>query len=286
MSITALYNLLQSNNPALFLDISAVIWYNVPWFLTKKKGDVTPPMNSINNKKRSLFLQGIIDGLPICFGYLSVAFAFGISAIGCGLTALEALLISLTNVTSAGQVAGIGIIAAGGSLIEMAVSQLGINLRYALMSVSLSQKLGKSIRLIDRFIISFMNTDEVFGVASSKNGLVERNYMYGLIIPPYIGWSVGTILGAIAGNILPVSVTSALGIAVYGMFVAIVMPKAKKEYPVALCAFAAILLSCCFRYLPGLKEVPSGFSVIICAVVASIIFALFSPLNTDKEDRQ
>ncbi|MBR3995114.1 MAG: hypothetical protein IKI97_07515, partial [Clostridia bacterium] len=85
MSITALYNLLQSNNPALFLDISAVIWYNVPWFLTKKKGDVTPPMNSINNKKRSLFLQGIIDGLPICFGYLSVAFAFGISAIGCGL---------------------------------------------------------------------------------------------------------------------------------------------------------------------------------------------------------
>lgn len=243
-------------------------------------------MYGIKNKKRGLFLQGIIDGLPICFGYLSVAFAFGISAIGSGLTALEAILISLTNVTSAGQVAGIGIIAAGGSLIEMAVSQLGINLRYALMSVSLSQKLGKSISLFDRFIISFVNTDEVFGVASSRNGPVERNYMYGLIIPPYVGWSVGTLLGAVAGNILPLSVTSALGIAVYGMFVAIVMPKAKKESAVAICAIAAIILSCGFRYLPVIKEVPSGFAVILCAVISSLAFALISPLNTDREDEQ
>ncbi len=243
-------------------------------------------MNSVKTKKRSLFLQGIIDGLPICFGYLSVAFAFGISAIGCGLTALEALLISMTNVTSAGQVAGIGIIAAGGSLAEMAVSQIGINLRYALMSVSLSQKFGKSIRLIDRFIIAFVNTDEVFGVASSKPGNVERSYMYGLIIPPYVGWSIGTILGALAGNILPASVTSALGIAVYGMFVAIVIPKAKTDHPVAVCALAAILLSCAFRYIPFLNRVPGGFSVIICAVIASGIFAVVSPVETDKEEKQ
>lgn len=243
-------------------------------------------MNTVKSKKRSLFLQGIIDGLPICFGYLSVAFAFGISAVGSGLTALEALLISMTNVTSAGQVAGIGIIAAGGSLIEMAVSQIGINLRYALMSVSLSQKFGKSIRLPDRFLIAFVNTDEVFGVASSKSGNVERNYMYGLIIPPYVGWSVGTILGALAGNILPDSVTSALGIAVYGMFVAIVIPKAKEEHPVAICALAAIVLSCAFKYIPGLNSVPGGFSVIICAVIASAIFAFAAPIKTDEEDKK
>ncbi|MBR5308952.1 MAG: AzlC family ABC transporter permease [Clostridia bacterium] len=241
-------------------------------------------MNNI--KKRSLFLQGLIDGLPICFGYLSVAFAFGISAVGSGLSALEALLISMTNVTSAGQVAGIGIIAAGGSLIEMAVSQIGINLRYALMSVSLSQKLGKSIRLFDRFIIAFVNTDEVFGVASGKSGNVERSYMYGLIIPPYIGWSIGTITGALAGNILPASVTSALGIAVYGMFVAIVMPKAKAEHPVAICALAAIVLSCAFKYLPVLSSVPGGFSVIICAVVASAVFAFVAPIKQNEEDER
>lgn len=243
-------------------------------------------MTKNKSKKRSLFLQGIIDGLPICFGYLSVAFAFGISAVGSGLSAIEALLISMTNVTSAGQVAGIGIIAAGGSLLEMAVSQLGINLRYALMSVSLSQKFGKSISLFDRFIIAFVNTDEVFGVASSKDGCVERSYMYGLIVPPYVGWSIGTILGALAGNILPGAVTSALGIAVYGMFVAIVVPKAKKERPTALCALGAILLSCAFRYVPFLSGVPGGFSVIICAVIASALFAYIAPINSDKEDEQ
>ena len=243
-------------------------------------------MNAVKIKKKSLFLQGIIDGLPICFGYLSVAFAFGISAVGSGLSALEALLISMTNVTSAGQVAGIGIIAAGGSHAEMAVSQIGINLRYALMSVSLSQKFGKSIRLIDRFIIAFVNTDEVFGVASSKSGNVERNYMYGLIVPPYVGWSVGTILGALAGNILPASVTSALGIAVYGKFVAIVIPKAKAEHPVAICALAAIVLSCAFKYIPMLNKVPGGFSVIICAVIASAIFAFASPIKSDEEENQ
>lgn len=235
-------------------------------------------------KKKSLFIKGIIDGLPICFGYLSVAFAFGISAINSGLSALEALLISMSNVTSAGQVAGIGIIAAGGSLVEMAVSQLGINLRYALMSVSLSQKFGKSIHLFDRFILAFVNTDEVFGVASSKEGNVEKSYMYGLIIPPYVGWSVGTIIGALAGNILPAAFTSALGIAVYGMFVAIVTPKAKSDKAVAACALAAIILSCAFRYLPLLCEVPSGFSVIICAVIASGFFAIIAPIKTDKED--
>jgi len=243
-------------------------------------------MKNVQRKKRSLFLQGIIDGLPICFGYMSVAFAFGIAAIGSGLSALEALLISMTNVTSAGQVAGIGIIAAGGSLIEMAVSQLGINLRYALMSVSLSQKFGKSISLFDRFIIAFVNTDEVFGVASGKQGQVERSYMYGLIIPPYLGWSAGTILGALAGNILPQSLTSALGIAVYGMFVAIVIPKAKNEHPVAICALVAIALSCSFKYIPFLAKVPSGFSVIICAVISSIVFAFIAPIKQDKEDEQ
>ena len=199
-------------------------------------------------KEQNSFLKGIKDGIPICLGYLSVSFAFGIFSIQNGLSILEAVLISMTCVTSAGQLAGVPIIATGGSLIELAVTQLIINLRYSLMSVSLSQKLGKSIKMADRFLISFVNTDEVFAVSSGQSGAVGKRYMYGLILTPYLGWSIGTLIGAVAGNILPEIVISALGIAIYGMFVAIVIPVAKKERSVALCVALAIALSCIFTY--------------------------------------
>ena len=228
--------------------------------------------------EQNSFIKGIKDGVPICLGYLSVAFAFGIFATESGLSILQTLLISMTNVTSAGQLAGVPIIVAGGTLLELAVAQLVINLRYALMSVSLSQKLGKTVRLLDRFIISFVNTDEVFAVASSQQGSVGKRYLYGLILTPYVGWSLGTFLGAGAGNILPESVISALGIAIYGMFVAIVIPEAKKRRATALCVAIAIILSCLFTYLPQLSAIPSGFTVIICAVVASVVMAIVAPV--------
>ena len=232
-------------------------------------------------KQNNSFIKGVVDGLPICFGYLSVAFAFGIFAVGKGFSIFEALFISMSNVTSAGQQAAIPIIASGGTFIELAVAQLVINLRYALMSVSLSQKLDSNVRLFDRFVISFVNTDEVFAVASSKDGTVGRNYLYGLILTPYLGWSLGTLLGAGAGNILPATVISALGIAIYGMFVAIVVPQAKKNKATAFCVLTAIALSCAFEYIPLLKTVPSGFAIIICAVVASAIFAILAPIGEE-----
>ena len=162
-------------------------------------------------KEQNSFVQGIRDGIPICLGYLSVSFAFGIFAVDCGLNIWEALLISMSCVTSAGQLAGVPIIATGGSFLELAATQLIINLRYSLMSVSLSQKLGKSVKMADRFAISFVNTDEVFAVSSGKSEAVGKKYMYGLILTPYFGWSIGTLLGAVAGNILPAIVISALG---------------------------------------------------------------------------
>ncbi|MBR5517992.1 MAG: AzlC family ABC transporter permease [Clostridia bacterium] len=232
--------------------------------------------------KKNRLLEGIKDGIPIGLGYLSVAFAFGIFAVESGLTVWQTLLISMLNVTSAGQLAGVPIIAGGGTLIEMAVSQLVINARYALMSVSLSQKLGKSVSLLDRFIISFVNTDEVFAVASAKKGLVGRSYLYGLILTPYLGWSSGTLIGALAGNILPTSVISALGIAIYGMFVAIVMPVIKENKNTLLCVLIAILLSCLFSFVPLLSKVPSGFSIIICAVIASGLFAVVAPIEIEE----
>ncbi len=229
------------------------------------------------------FKSGLHDGLPICLGYLSVAFAFGIFAVANGLTGLEAVLISMTNVTSAGQLAGVPIIINGGTFIELAVTQLVINLRYALMSISLSQKFDGTVKLRDRFLIAFINTDEVFAVSSARNGLCSKNYMFGLIIPPYIGWSLGTLLGVVAGSLLPEIVISALGIAIYGMFIAIIVPQAKKSRKTALCILVAVALSCCFRYIPFLSGVSAGFVIIICAVSASALFAILAPVNIGNE---
>ncbi len=229
------------------------------------------------------FKKGIADGIPICLGYLAVSFAFGISATDAGLSILETLLISMTNVTSAGQLAGVPIIVGAGSLVELAITQLVINLRYSLMSVSLSQKLGESVRFADRFLIAFVNTDEVFAVASAQRGTVGRKYLFGLILTPYFGWSIGTFIGACAGNILPEMLTSALGIAIYGMFVAIVVPEVKKNRAVACLALFSVALSCAFRYLPMLSGVPQGFVIIICAVVASTLFAIIAPVDENTE---
>lgn len=230
----------------------------------------------------SEFWRGLRDGLPICMGYLGVSFAFGIFAIKSGLGIKEALLISMTNLTSAGQLAAVPVIVGGGTLIELVLGQIIINLRYMFMSVSLSQKLDRSISIIDRLIISFANTDEIFAVAVSNKSDVGRKYMYGLILMPYIGWSIGTFLGAAMGAILPHMVVSALGIAIYAMFAAIVVPQMKKSKNMLFCVLLAIFLSCAFYYLPMLKGIPQGFVIIICSVTASVIFALFAPVKGDK----
>lgn len=234
-------------------------------------------MNEINT-----FKKGIKAGLPICIGYFPVSFAFGIFSVENGLSIMQAVLISLTNLTSAGQLAAVPIMVGGGTIIELILSQLVINSRYSLMSVSLSQKLGKSVKILDRFLIAFGNTDEIFAVASSNKEKVGKKYMLGLILTPVIGWVSGTLTGAVAGNILPRIVTSALGVAIYGMFIAIVVPVIKQEKWTALCVATSIVLSCIFYYAPVLKEIPTGFTVIICAVVASALFAFIKPITIEE----
>lgn len=233
---------------------------------------------------KNSFKNGIKDGLPICFGYLAVAFTFGIFAVASGLSVTETVLISLTNVTSAGQLAAVPIIAGGGLLLELALAQLVINLRYALMSLTLSQRLGNDVKMHDRFLIAFVNTDEVFAVSTSKPYLVSKRYMYGLILTPYIGWGLGTALGAILGDVLPADIVASLQLAIYGMFVAIVIPEIKTSKPTALCVLIAIVLSCIFFYTPVLKTVSTGFVIIICSVIASTIMAILKPIDTTREE--
>ena len=225
------------------------------------------------------FLQGVKHGIPIALGYLSVSFTFGMKAVGDGLTWAQAVLISMTNVTSAGQFAGLPLMVAQASLIEAALTQLVINLRYALMSLSLSQKLDHTMTTLHRMAFSFCNTDEIFAVASSQPGKVGKWYLYGLMSTPWLGWTLGTLLGAVAGQLLPVFFRQALGIAIYGMFLAIILPPARKEHPVRVVVVAAVAMSLCFRDIPALSQVSSGFVIIICAVAASTLGALLFPVK-------
>ena len=228
---------------------------------------------------KGLFLKGVRHGIPIALGYLSVSFTFGMKAVGDGLTWLQALLISMTNVTSAGQFAGLPLMVAQASLIEAALTQLIINLRYALMSLSLSQRLDKSMTTLHRMAFSFCNTDEIFAVASSQPEKVGKWYLYGLMSTPWLGWALGTFLGAVAGQLLPEFLRTALGIAIYGMFLAIILPPARKEHPVRVVVLIAVALSLCFRYIPMLSGVSSGFVIIICAVAASALGAVLFPVK-------
>lgn len=230
------------------------------------------------------YLRGIVASIPVALGYLSVSFGFGILAAGQGIPLPVILLISLTNLTSAGQVAGVSILASGGSLVEMALTQTVINLRYALMSLTLSQKLAPSFTTLHRMLGAFGITDEIFALAAAEEGELYPSFLYGLITLPYFGWAGGTLLGAVMGNVLPVSIKDALGIAIYGMFLAIVLPPARTDRGVLTAALISAALSVIFAYVPLFSFLSSGFSVIVCALAASAVAALFFPVPKEDEE--
>ncbi len=225
------------------------------------------------------FRKGIKDGIPICLGYVSVSFTFGMMAVECGMPLWLAVLISFTNLTSAGQFAGLGIMAVGGGFSELALTTLIINLRYMLMSFSLSQKVDKNMSIPSRLGVAFGITDEIFAVSMQQPSTVNGKYFTGLMLTPIIGWTLGTLLGAGAAQILPEAVRMALGIAIYGMFIAIIVPPARKSKPIFVIILISAALSCLFRYVPLMNTLSSGWAIILCAVVASAIGALFFPLK-------
>lgn len=224
------------------------------------------------------FLKGLRSGIPIGLGYLSVSFSFGIMAVSAGLHWWQAILISMLNLTSAGQLAGVGIMALPHHFVDMALSQLTINIRYSFMSISLSQKTDSKLAGFYRWAYGFFITDEIFAVAVSQKS-VSRSFMSGLIIFPYVGWSLGTTLGALLGNILPAGIMSALCIALYGMFIAIVAPDCVKNLKLLLIVGVAACLSCAFTYLPLLSDISSGISICITAILSAVFGALLFPIK-------
>ena len=231
------------------------------------------------------YKKGLIAGIPIALGYLSVSFTFGIIAVSYGMTWWEAVLISMTTVTSAGQFSGIQTMQIPGAYLTMLISQFTINVRYSFMSVSLSQKLNKKFSGIWRWIFGFMMTDEIFAVASSEKE-VSRSFFAGLSTLPYFGWALGTLLGALLGNVLPESVMSALGLAIYGMFVAIVVPEMKQNKSVIAAVMLAAVLSVLLTVVPVVKEMPAGIKISICAIVASLVMAFVRPVDDGPESAE
>jgi 4-azaleucine resistance transporter AzlC len=223
------------------------------------------------------FIRGIKRGFPICLGYIPVSFTFGLIAVKMGFSPVQATLISLTNMASAGQFAGIRLIEGGAPYIELIITTFVINLRYFLMSLSLSQKVAPDMPFYKRAVMAYCITDEVFALAAMEPEEVSFPFFGGLMLTPILGWTSGTLLGAVASGLLSPMVQGCMGIALYCMFIAIIIPPARKSRKVALAVVVAAFLSCMFKYVPGLNELSKvgggGWAIITAAILGAAICA-------------
>ena len=225
---------------------------------------------------------GVNRGLPVGMGYFSVSFGFGAMAVAQGVSVANATLISATNLTSAGQFAGLTLIVASATLWEMILTMLIINSRYSLMSLALSQRMGEKIGVLPRLLIAFFNTDEIFALAMARELPLTVPFLLGLGTLPFVGWTLGTLSGALAGSILPGNIRAALGVMLYGMFIAIVVPPAKKERNILIAVILALVCSCLFAWVPMLQKVSAGLSIVICTAAAAAICAVLFPVADEE----
>ena len=234
--------------------------------------------------KFSEIKEGIKAGIPIALGYFSVSVAFGVSTVGAGVPWWGSTLISLTNLTSAGQKAGVDVMAVGGSILLIVLTTLIINMRYFLMGVSMSQKVEEKMPLWQRLLVAFGITDEIYAVSMGRKCDLTAPYMAGLIIPPIFGWTGGTLVGSVATNFMPEILAEAMGIALYGMFIAVIVPPSKKNIKVLCAVLLAIGLSVIFTYMPYLNRLETGWAVIIITIAVSSIAATLFPVKEEADD--
>ena len=240
-------------------------------------------------QKKLWFLRGMRDGVPIGLGYFAVAFALGINAAAAAITPWQSFLMSLLNVTSAGEAAAIALLGVGTTYVELAFTQLVINLRYLLMSCSLSQKIAPETSVLHRLLVGYGVTDEIFGISMAVEDKLTPYYSYGAILVAAPAWALGTLLGALMGNILPVSAVSALSVALYAMFLAIILPPARKSRVIAglvgvsMLASAALSFACERFAWTGFTE---GFRIITLTVVISLAAALLFPVKEQSEGEE
>ena len=235
--------------------------------------------------KKQLFLKGMHHGIPVALGYLAVSFTLGIAAKRAGFTPIQAMLMSLTSNASASEFSAINLIKNGGAYIEIALTTLILNLRYILMSCALSQKLGSKTGIGHRLVMSLDITDEIFALSVCQRNGLSPYYTYGIIAAALPCWAMGTFLGTLSGSILPASVMSAMNVALYCMFIAIVLPPAKENKIVGFLVIISMAASTLFTYLPGLKQLSSGTMIITLTVVISLAAAVLFPIE-EKDDKK
>ncbi len=230
------------------------------------------------------YKKGLRDGIPIALGYFAVAFTLGITAKNIGMTPIQAAVSSMLLHASAGQFAAMTVIAQGAGYLEMILTTLVVNLRYLLMSCALSQKAGGTMKLRHRFIVSYYITDEIFGIASAVEGKLNPFYNYGAATVAGPGWTIGTFLGALLGAVLPGRLSSALGVALYGMFIAIIVPPARKSKVIGGIVLLSMGTSFVFSRLPGIREISSGFRMIILTILIAGFAAWKFPVEEEVQD--
>lgn len=233
---------------------------------------------------KTWFQKGVKDGIPIALGYFAVSFTLGITAKNAGLTALQAMLASFTLNASAGEFAGFTLIAAGASYLEVAIMEFVANARYLLMSCALSQKIPSDTPLLHRLIIGYDVTDEIFGISIAVPGKLNPFYTFGAIAIAVPGWSIGTYWGVVMGNILPANIVSALSVGLYGMFIAIIIPPARKSKIIAGIVAVSMAASFAFAKLPLVSNISSGVRTILLTVVISALAAYFFPVKEESSD--
>lgn len=232
--------------------------------------------------KKNVFIEGLRDGIPIGLGYFAVAFSLGIVAQKAGLTAIQGFIASFFCVASAGENALFNSILEHATYIEVAIITFVVNARYFLMSCSLSQRFDPNTKFFHRLLVGFGVTDEIFGISIAREGTLNPLYNYGAIAISVPLWSLGTYLGIIAGNILPARVVSALSVALYGMFIAIIIPPAKKNFVIAIAIIVSFICSYICGIIPYIKDLSTGTRTIILTVIISSIIAIIKPIEDDN----
>lgn len=234
---------------------------------------------------KSWYVKGLRDGLPIALGYFAVSFALGITAKNAGFTAFQAALTAMLTNASAGAYAGFTLVAAGAGYIEMAVMQFVANARYLLMSCALSQKLDSKTGLIHRLIIGFDITDEIFGISVAVKGKLDPWYTYGAMTVSIPGWAAGTYLGVVVGNVLPTIIVNALSVGLYGMFLAIIIPPARRDKTVGALVIVSMAASFIFAKVPPMSAIPEGVRIIVLTVAISLLAAIICPKGDEHDER-
>lgn len=237
----------------------------------------------MKNQNKKAFISGLKDGIPIALGYFAVAFSLGIVAKKAGLTPFQGFLSSMLNHASAGEYAEFTVIMANASYLEMAFVILVTNIRYLLMSCALSQKFPAAAPYAHRLLVGFGITDEIFGISIGRAESLNPYYPYGAMLVAIPSWSLGTALGIIAGNILPTAIVSALSVALYGMFVAIIVPASRDDKAVGCVVIASFLISFAISRIPLFDKISDSMKISLLTVLIATAAAIFYPINDESE---